>query len=310
MPIHMNERTNLTPGAYDRPPSTFRDAVRDERGARFEPAAGRYHLYVMYGCPWAHRTLIVRVLKGLERTIGMTAVDHRLGEKGWVFSPERPDPLYGASALRDLYLEADPRYVGRVTVPVLWDKVERTIVNNESSEIIRMLNDVFDAFAEHPDVDLYPELLRSEIDRWNERIYDAINAGAYSAGFATTQEAYDEAVVVFFDALDEIEAHLATHRYLVGDRPTEADWRLFPTLIRFEWVYHGLFKCNLKRLVDYPNLFAYTRELYQWPGIAATVNERHIREGYYGITRLNPTGIVPAGPRVDFRAPHGREELT
>jgi putative glutathione S-transferase len=306
----MNPSTTVTPGAFRHVPSTFRDAVRDEPDARFRPEAGRYHLYVMYGCPWAHRTLIVRALKGLEDAIDFTAVDHRPGEEGWVFSRERPDPLWGATRLRELYLRADPSYSGRVTVPVLWDKAEQTIVNNESSEIVRMLNGVFDAFAEHPELDLYPEPLRSEIDRWNEKIYEAVNAGVYSAGFATTQAAYEEAVFGFFDALDDLEEHLGSHRYLVGDQPTEADWRLFPTLIRFEWVYHGLFKCNLRRLVDYPNLFAYTRELFQWPGIAATVNEQHIREGYYSITKLNPTGITPAGPVVDFRAPHGRESLS
>jgi len=291
-------------------PSSFREWVRDQPGARFRPEAGRYHLYVMYGCPWAHRTLIVRALKGLERAIDITAVHHRLNEEeglGWTFSPDAPEPLYGARRLRELYAMASPGYSGRVTVPVLWDKREQTIVNNESSEIIRMLGGVFDAFAARPEIDLYPEPLRPAIDRWNERIYSAINLGAYRVGFATTQAAYDEAVHTFFDALDELEAHLGAHRYLVGDRPTEADWRLFPTLIRFEWVYHGLFKCNLRRLVDYPNLYAYTRELYQWPGVAPTINEHHIRHGYYSsMLRLNPTGIVPAGPLVDFSVPHGR----
>ena len=294
--------------ALDLTPSSFRYWVRDKLGARFQPEAGRYHLYVMYGCPWAQRTLIVRALKGLERAIDVTAVHYHLNEQqGWVFSSEAPDPLYGLHRLRELYAMADPDYSSRITVPVLWDKRERTIVNNESSEIIRMFNDAFNAFAAHPELDLYPAALRPEIDRWNERIYSAINLGAYCGGFAPTQAAYDEAVTDFFDALDELEAHLESHRYLVGDQPTEADWRLFPTLIRFEWVYHGLFKCNLRRLVDYPNLFAYTRELYQWPGIAATINERHIRDGYYGsMLKLNPTGIVPAGPLVDFSAPHGR----
>jgi putative glutathione S-transferase len=295
-----------TAGAYVTRPSTFREAVRDECGARFRPEAGRYHLYVMYGCPWAHRTLIVRALKGLERAIGVTAVHHRMTEEGWVFPPGAPDPFYGLTRLRDLYRKADPAFDGRVTVPVLWDRAEETIVNNESSEIMRMLNGAFDAFAVRPEVDLYPEPLRSEIDRWNARIYAALNAGAYGAGFATTQAAYDEAVYPFFAMLDELERHLASQRYLVGDAPTEADWRLFPTLIRFEWVYHHLFKCNLRRLVDYPNLLAYTRELYQWPGVAGTVSERHIREGYYSMTRLNPMGTTPVGPRVDFRAPHGR----
>jgi putative glutathione S-transferase len=295
-------------GAFDVDPSTFRDWVRDQPGARFRPEAGRYHLYVMYGCPWAHRTLIVRALKGLERAIGITAVHHHLNEQeGWTFSPDEPEPFYGLRRLRELYTMAQPAFSGRVTVPVLWDTREQTIVNNESSEIIRMLNGSFDAFAARPELDLYPAPLRPAIDRWNERIYSAINVGAYRAGFATTQAAYDEAVYAFFAALDELEAHLGVHRYLVGDYPTEADWRLFPTLIRFEWVYHGLFKCNLRRLIDYPNLFAYTRELYQWPGIAPTINERHIRDGYYGsMLGLNPTGIVPAGPVIDFSAPHGR----
>ena len=304
-------KKNPTPGAYLRIPSTFRDAIRDEPGARFRPEAGRYHLYVMYGCPWAHRTLIVRALKGLEHAIGFTALDHRMTEQGWVFSPERPDPLYGHSHLRELYEKAEPGFAGRVTVPVLWDRAEETIVNNESSEIIRMLNGAFDSFAKHPELDLYPAALRPAIDRWNEKIYEAVNAGVYAAGFATTQEAYDEAVDALFATLDELEAHLATHRYLVGDWPTEADWRLFPTLVRFDWAYHGLFKCNRKRLVDYPHLFAYARELHQWPGIAATVNERHIRDGYWSSMRhLNPNGIVPAGPLVDFAAPHGREKLS
>lgn len=252
----------------------------------------------------------MRALKGLERAIDVTALHHHLNEEeglGWMFAPDRPDPLYGLRGLRELYRMAQPGFGERVTVPALWDKRERTIVNNESSEIVRMLNGAFDAWAARPDVDLYPQALRPAIDRWNERIYSAINAGAYRAGFAATQAIYDETVRGFFAALDEIEAHLGTHRYLVGDAPTEADWRLFPTLIRFEWVYHGLFKCNGRRLVDYPHLYAYTRELYQWPGIAPTVNEQHIREGYYtSMKRLNPSGIVPIGPRVDFAAPHGR----
>lgn len=310
-----NHITNATPpviatntGVFERQPATFRDWVRATPGARFRPDAGRYHLYVMYGCPWAHRTLIVRVLKGLERAIDVTAVHYHLNEdEGWIFSADEPDPLYGLHGLRELYAMADPEYRGRITVPVLWDKHDRTIVNNESSEIIRMLNSEFNAFAAHPELDLYPARLRPAIDRWNERIYSAINIGAYCGGFAPTQAAYDEAVHAFFAALDELETHLETHRYIVGDQPTEADWRLFPTLVRFEWVYHGLFKCNLRRLVDYPNLFAYTRELYQWPGIASTVNERHIRDGYFrSMLKLNPNGIVPAGPIVDFSTPHGR----
>jgi putative glutathione S-transferase len=261
----------------------------------------------MYGCPWAHRTLIVRALKGLEHAIGVTALSHRMTERGWAFSPDHPEPFYRAKLLRELYRKADPAFAGRVTVPVLWDTVEQTIVNNESSEIIRMLNGAFDAYARHPEVDLYPPALRPAIDRWNDRIQAGVNAGAYEAGFATTQEAYDDAVRAFFATLDELDAHLQRHRYLVGDRPTEADWRLFPTLIRFEWVYHHLFRCDAKRLVDYPALFAYARELFQWPGIAATIDERQTRDGYYtGMPHLNPSRIVPIGPRVDFTAPHGR----
>lgn len=298
-------------GAYAPKPSSFRDRVENTPGARFRAQAGRYHLYVMDGCPWAHRTLIVRALKGLEAAIDVTAVHHHLSDpSGWSFAAERPDPLYGVQHLRALYEMADPGFDGRVTVPMLWDKQERTIVNNESSEIMRMLNDEFDDFAAHPDVDLYPAALHAEIDRWNERLQPTVCAGAYRVGFATTQAAYDEALPVFFAALDELEAHLATQRFLVGDRPTEADWRLFPALLRFEWVYHGLFRCNLRRLVDLPNLFAYTCDLYQWPGIAATVNEHHIRHGYFrSMLDLNPRGIVPAGPRVDFHAPHGRHSL-
>jgi putative glutathione S-transferase len=300
--------TSTHDGVYSPEAPRFREWVSREPGARLRPEAGRYHLYVVVGCPWAHRTLIVRALKGLERAIDVTALHHRMDEQeGWVFPPGEPEPLYGLKRLRELYAMADPRYGGRVTVPVLWDKRERTIVNNFSSEIVRMLGAAFDAFAARPGLDLYPEPLRPAIDRWNERIHSAVNKGAYRAGFAATQAAHDEAVHSFFAALDELERHLGAHRYLVGDRPTEADWRLFPTLIRFEWVYHGLFKCNLRRLVDYPNLFAYARELYQWPGIAATVCERRIRDGYYAsLLRLNPTGIVPAGPVVDFSAPHGR----
>lgn len=299
--------TSATGGAFERKAAAFRDRVSDEPGARFRPEAGRYHLYVSYACPWAHRTLIVRALKGLEGAIDVTAVDPFMGEQGWAFPADAPEPLYGLRYLYELYAKADAEYVGRVTVPVLWDKRERTIVNNESSEIIRMLNGAFDAFAERPELDLYPEPLRPAIDRWNDRIYPAVNNGVYRAGFATTQAAYDEGVHALFEALDEIEAHLGTSPYLAGDRITEADWRLFTTLVRFDWVYHGHFKCNLKRLVDYPNLFPYARELYQTPGVAPTVHERHIKEHYYrSHPTVNPTRIVPAGPIIDFTTPHGR----
>ncbi|HEU4412292.1 MAG TPA: glutathione S-transferase family protein [Polyangiaceae bacterium] len=299
--------TDSTGGAFKREAAKFREQVSDAPGARFRPEAGRYHLYVSYACPWASRALAVRALKGLERAIGVTAVDPFMGERGWAFSPGEPDPLYGLRYLHELYTKAVPDFTGRVTVPVLWDTREQTIVNNESSEIIRLFNGAFNAFAARPELDLYPEPLRADIDRWNDRIYPSVNNGVYRAGFATTQAAYDEAVRELFAALDELEAHLGAHRYLVGDRPTEADWRLFTTLVRFDWVYYGHFKCNLRRLVDYPNLFAYTCELYQQPGIAATVNERHIKEHYYrSHPTINPTRIVPAGPPVDFGAPHGR----
>jgi glutathionyl-hydroquinone reductase len=296
-----------TPAANDDPhePTTFRHWVRNEPGARFAPAAGRYHLYVMYGCPWAQRTLIVRALKGLERAIGYTATHHHhVPEEGWIFAAERPDPLYGAKRLRELYLRADPGFAGRVTVPVLWDKHEQTIVNNESAEIMRMLNEAFDAFAEHPQVDLYPQALRAEIDRWNERIYHGLNVAGYRAGFATTQAAYDAAVCDVFGTLDALEAHLGSHRYVAGPQPTEADWRLLPTLLRFDIVYHGLFKLNLRRLIDYPLLCAYVRDLMQYPGVAATFNRQHIVDGYWGsMKHANPGGIIPAGPLVDCLTP-------
>jgi glutathionyl-hydroquinone reductase len=299
--------TASTGGAFERKASSFRHQVSDAPDARFRPAAGRYHLYVSYACPWAHRTLIVRALKGLEGAIDVTVVDPFMGEHGWAFPADAPEPLYGLRYLHELYAKADPDYVGRVTVPVLWDKHEQTIVNNESAEIIRLLNGAFNAFARQPELDLYPEPLRPAIDRWNERIYPAVNNGVYRAGFATTQEAYDGGVRTLFEALDEIEAHLDTSPYLAGDRLTEADWRLFTTLVRFDWVYHGHFKCNLRRLVDYPNLFGYVRELYQQPGVAPTVQARHIKEHYYrSHPTINPTRIVPAGPIIDFDAPHGR----
>ena len=286
----------------------FRDRVSGEPGARFAPAAGRYHLYVMYGCPWAHRTVIVRRLKGLESAIGMTALHHHLIEgQGWTFAPERRDPLYGLQRLRQRYDMASPGHECRITVPVLWDTQERTNVNNESADIVRMLGSEFDAHAGNPGLDLYPIGQREHIDFWNARIQDAVNEGAYTAGLTNDQAVYEQAARFFFDRLQELDDHLAQHRLLTGDSPTEADWRLFPTLIRLEWVYRGLFKLDRKRLVDHPNLFAYARELYQWPGIADTVSVWHTRHGYWpSLTRLNPSGIVPLGPDVNFLAPHGR----
>lgn len=281
-----------------------------EGGFPAEP--GRYHLYVSLACPWAHRTLIFRRLKGLEAMIDVSVVHPHMGEQGWTFE-EAPgttgDKLYGSRYLHEVYTRAMPDYTGRVTVPVLWDQERRTIVNNESAEIIRMLNAAFDGVGAVPG-DYYPAELRAEIDRINERVYRTVNNGVYRAGFATTQEAYDEAVTELFQSLDALEVQLSRQRYLAGERITEADWRLFTTLIRFDPVYHGHFKCNLRRLVDYPNLWGFARELYQWPGVAETVSFAHIKQHYYGSHKtINPTGIVPKGPILDLAAPHGRERL-
>jgi glutathionyl-hydroquinone reductase len=281
-----------------------------EGGFAAEP--GRYHLYVSLACPWAHRTLIFRQLKGLEGTIGVSVVHWHMGEQGWSFE-EAPgatgDRLHGSRYLHEVYTRAMPGYTGRVTVPVLWDQRRGTIVSNESSEIIRMLNSAFDGVGAKPG-DHYPAALRAEIDRVNERVYATVNNGVYRAGFATTQEAYDEAVTELFASLDWLEDRLSRQRYVAGERVTEADWRLFTTLVRFDPVYHGHFKCNLRRLVDYPALWAYARELYQWPGVAGTVNLEHIKRHYYGSHKsVNPTGIVPKGPLLDLDAPHGRERL-
>jgi glutathionyl-hydroquinone reductase len=279
-------------------------------GFRAEPS--RYHLYVSLACPWAHRTLIFRVLKGLEKALSVSVVHWFMGEQGWSFE-DGPgviaDPLGGARYLHEVYVRSDPAYTGRVTVPVLWDKQRDTIVSNESAEIIRMLNSAFDASGAAPG-DFYPAELRDVIDTFNARIYATVNNGVYKAGFATTQAAYEEAVRPLFETLDMLETHLATNRYLCGDRLTEADWRLFTTLARFDPVYSGHFKCNLRRLVDYPNLWGFTRELYQRPGIAGTTNFTHIKRHYYQSHRsINPTGIVPVGPELDFLLPHGREHL-
>lgn len=276
-------------------------------GFRAEP--GRYHLYVSYACPWAHRTLIVRALKGLEDLISVSVVHPVMPPESWVFGDypgATPDPVHGYEKLHQLYAHAAPGFDGVVTVPVLYDKARETIVNNESSEIIRMLNSAFDACG-RADLDLYPEALRADIDAVNDLVYDNINNGVYRAGFATSQSAYEAAFDALFATLDELEARLATQRYLVGGRITEADWRLFTTLVRFDAVYHGHFKCNLRRIVDYPSLWASTRELYQMPGVAETVRMDHIKLHYYAShTAINPTGIVPKGPALDFLAPHGR----
>jgi putative glutathione S-transferase len=299
-------------GNFVRQQSAFRRFVSREPGAEFPPEAGRYHLYVSYACPWASRTLLVRKLKGLEDAIGVTIVDPVRDERGWRFGDGsaangEPDPLHGWTYLSEGYALTDPSFDGRVTVPVLWDTKTNTAVNNESSEIIRMLNSEFDAFATHPEVDLYPDELRDEIDALNERIYDTVNNGVYRSGFASTQKAYEENVVVLFESLEWLEELLSTKRYLTGDRITEADWRLAMTLFRFDPVYVGHFKCNIKRIVDFPNLWAYTRELYQHPGVAETVDFDHIKRHYY-VTHptINPTGVVPVGPQIDWNEPHGR----
>ena len=294
--------TKSSGGRFQRQDSAFRDRVTADGSSGFPAEAGRYHLYVSYACPWAHRTLIFRALKGLEDQISISVVNPLMLENGWSFADADgviPDIVNGADYLHQIYTLAKPDYTGRVTVPVLWDTVNSTIVNNESSEIIRMLNREFDPVgASGPD--FRPPELEAEIDAVNDFVYPNVNNGVYRAGFATTQVAYEEAVTALFDALDTLEARLEDRRYLVGDRITEADWRLFTTLLRFDPVYVGHFKCNLRRLVDYPRLWAFTRELYRVPGVAATVHMDHIKRHYYGShPTINPTGIVPLGPIID-----------
>ncbi len=295
-------------GRFERPESTFRDRVGGGGNARFAAEAGRYHLYIALACPWAHRTLIVRKLKGLEEVIGLSVVAPEVGPRGWSFGAGPgtiPDTVNGFDHLDQLYSRAAPDFTGRTTVPVLWDKAEGTIVNNESSEIIRMLNSEFEAWGE-ASLDLYPEALRPQIDAVNDLVYGNVNNGVYKCGFATSQEAYEAAFDALFATLDELEARLGRSRYLVGESITEADWRLFATLVRFDLAYYGNFKCNKRPLAEYENLWGYTRELYQQPGIAETVDQDHIKRTYYSIARVNPTGIVPKGPEIDFTAPHGR----
>jgi putative glutathione S-transferase len=311
--------TDETGGRFVRKDSAFRNFVTADGSpgltgsGGFKAEAGRYHLYVSLACPWAHRTLIMRALKGLEDTISVSVVNWLMREHGWTFA-DGPgvvaDAINHAQYLHQVYTTADPRYSGRVTVPVLWDKARRTIVNNESAEIIRMLNTAFDGIGARPG-DYYPEPLRGEIDAINARVYDTLNNGVYKAGFATTQGAYEEAIGPSFATLDWLEQRLAASRFLLGDVLTEADIRLFTTLIRFDAVYVGHFKCNIRRIADYPHLAAYLRDLYQWPGIAATVNFDHIKRHYYESHRtINPTGIVPVGPLQDFTLPHGRGHLS
>jgi putative glutathione S-transferase len=305
--------TAATGGRFVRPSTRFRNWVTADGkpgpsgDGGFPAERGRYHLYVSLACPWAHRTLIFRKLKKLDDVISVSVVEPLMGREGWVFGAggATTDSVNGTSKLSEVYVLADPHYTGRVSVPVLWDKTRRTIVNNESAEIIRMLNSAFDAFTD-AGVDYYPPQLRGAIDQINARVYDNVNNGVYRAGFATTQEAYEEAFLALFAALDDLEQTLSRQRYLVGPL-TEADWRLFTTLVRFDPVYVGHFKCNLRRIADYPNLSNYLRELYQMPGIADTVSIDHIKRHYYASHRqINPTGIVPLGPELDYSAPHDR----
>ena len=279
-----------------------------DSGFKAEPS--RYHLYVSLACPWAHRTLIFRALKGLEQMISISVVHWYMAEDGWTFDVGDgvvPDTVNAVKLMHEIYTKAMPDYSGRVTVPVLWDKQTKTIVSNESSEIIRMFNTAFDAVGAKVG-DYYPPDLRSEIDSLNERIYTTVNNGVYRCGFATTQEAYEQAITPLFDTLDWLEDRLRAKRYLTGDQITEADWRLFTTLIRFDVVYVGHFKCNIRRIADYPNLSEYLRDLYQQPGIAKTVNLEHIKKHYYeSHETINPSRVVPKGPVVDFTAPHNRK---
>ena len=307
--------TEASGGRFVREDAGFRNWVTADGSAGltgvggFKAEANRYHLYVSLACPWAHRTTIYRKLKGLEDMISLSVVHPFMGDKGWTFAEGAgviADPIVNASYLYEVYVAAKPDYTGRVTVPILWDKKTNTIVSNESSEIIRMLNSAFDEVGA-TDVSFLPSELLAEIDTINEFVYSAVNNGVYKAGFATTEAAYTEAVVTLFDALDTLEARLADQRYLLGDTITEADWRLFTTLVRFDAVYVGHFKCNIRRIVDYPNLWGYLRDLYQVPGIAETVSIEHIKAHYYtSHANINPTRIIPVGPLLDFNEPHDR----
>ncbi|WP_448327058.1 glutathione S-transferase family protein [Sulfitobacter sp. M13] len=309
--------TDATGGQFERSASKFRNWVTADGSAGpsgksdFPAQSGRYHLYVSYACPWAHRTLIFRALKGLTPHIGVSVVHPDMLQDGWTFATDfegaTGDTLTGESYLRGIYIKADPHFSGRVTVPVLWDKERNTIVSNESAEIILMLNNAFDHIVGDTE-DYSPAYLHAQIGQVNQRVYDTVNNGVYKAGFATTQEAYDNAVHRLFDSLDWLEGILSHNRFLIGNTLTEADWRLFTTLVRFDLVYHTHFKCNHKRLTDYPNLWAYTRQLYQHAGVAETVHFDHIvRHYYYSQKTVNPHQIIPINPTVDFNMPHGRD---
>jgi putative glutathione S-transferase len=311
--------TKTSKGRFIRSEAQFRNWVTADGNpgpsgkGGFKAEPGRYHLYVSRACPWAHRTLIFRKLKGLESMISISAVNSYMGPEGWTFDDGPgviPDPINQASRLYEVYLAADPHYSGRATVPVLWDKETHTIVSNESAEIIRMFNSAFDMVGAAADVDFYPEEHREEIDELNAYIYSNVNNGVYKSGFATTQDAYEEAARNVFVALDMVEAKLAARRYLMGSAVTEADWRLFTTLVRFDPVYFGHFKCNVRRIADYANLWGYTCDLYQYPGIADTVDIEYIKAHYYGShDSINPHLIVPIGPDIDYSQPHGRARL-
>ncbi|MFU8764220.1 MAG: glutathione S-transferase family protein [Haliea sp.] len=310
--------TDGNAGRFERESARFRHWVTADGSAGpsgdsgYAAESGRYHLYVSLACPWAHRTLIVRTLKGLEALIDVSVVSPLMLDQGWTYTEAEDssgDLVNGHQFHHQVYTRANPDYTGRVTVPVLWDRQRDTIVSNESADIIRMLNSAFDGLTGNT-LDLYPERFRENIEQWNERIYPAVNNGVYRAGFATTQEAYEEAYRELFAELDHIDAHLGTHRYLTGSELTEADVRLFTTLIRFDAVYHGHFKCNRQRLEDYRNIPGYIRDIYQLPGIADTVDFYHIKTHYYASHRnINPTGIVPAGPDIDYASPHNRQHL-
>jgi glutathionyl-hydroquinone reductase len=298
-------------GNFQRVESAFRERITADGSSGFPAEAGRYHLYVAYTCPWAHRTQIYLALKKLKGAISVAIAVPGLRQEGWTYEDNpnfpdcAPDRVNGFHYLHEAYAASDPHYTGKVTVPTLWDKKTKRIVNNESSDIIRMLNAEFAGIGAEP-TDFYPKPLRAEIDRINEQTYANINNGVYRCGFARSQAAYDDAYDALFATFDEIETRLGRQRYLVGNQITEADWRLFPTLVRFDVAYFSLFKCNRNRIADYPNLLNYMRELYQVPGVAETVKPRYYVMGYYSITRVNPTGIIPKGTPVDFRQPHDR----
>ncbi|KAE9628953.1 glutathione S-transferase family protein [Parasedimentitalea maritima] len=308
--------TNSTGGAFKRADAKFRNWITADGSVGisgqdgFKAESGRYHLYVSLACPWAHRTLIFRALKSLQDHISVSVVHPDMLDEGWTFEKDEHgatgDDLFGLTHAHQIYTQAVPDFTGRVTVPILWDKQRKTIVSNESSEIIRMFNSAFNDLTGNTD-DYWPQEMREPIEAVNSRIYSSLNNGVYKCGFATTQEAYDAAIEPLFDTLEWLEDLLSQHRYLLGEKVTEADWRLFTTLVRFDSVYHLHFKCNRKRLIDYPNLWAYTRELYQWPGVAETVGMQHIvRHYHYSHDSINPSRIIPTNPVLDWYAPHGR----